>query len=139
MTLYCLIDVATGTVLAKPAPLPPQLKGLADGTLADLTPLKAQVPEFDGKGFWPVLTKEGDAATREVDPTAKRVTETIVPTEDELKQRVVSAYRLAGVTVEAMVEALFEQLEGDPAALEAIIAARQAIKLEAGKPKDIKG
>lgn len=136
MTLYCLVDAATGAVLAEPGPLPAHLKGLADQTLADLTPLKAQVPEFDGKGFWPVLTQEGDAAAREVDPAAKRVTETIVPSEAELKQRVVAAYRLAGLTVETMVEALFEQLEGDPKAVEAIIAARAAIKLEASKPKD---
>ncbi len=52
--MYQKIIVATGEPLGEPAPLPAELQGLADETLRDLSPLRDQVPQYDGIGFVPV-------------------------------------------------------------------------------------
>ncbi len=52
--MYQKIIVVTGKALGDPAPLPAELLGLADETLRDLSPLREQVPQYDGIGFIPV-------------------------------------------------------------------------------------
>lgn len=54
MTDYQKIDLEGPTAVGDPAPLPGNLLGLADATLADLSAQAASDPALDQIGYWPV-------------------------------------------------------------------------------------
>lgn len=69
--MYCRITLSDLS-FEMPAALPPELFGLADSDLADLSAALSPVPDqFDGVGYWPAV--EADVDAPEVDAEARRV------------------------------------------------------------------
>ena len=69
--LYSRVDLSTKSA-GQPGPLPPELIGLTDATLADLPKALDPVPaQFAGVGYWPVAIEpvEFDPRARTTDGT----------------------------------------------------------------------
>lgn len=78
--MYQRITLATLALIGAPGPLPPELVGLADESLADISAAISPSPvAYAGAGFWPVTV-----TTPTFDPQAETVT-------DEVKYLVANA------------------------------------------------
>lgn len=112
--MYQRILLDNGAVQGNPGPLPPDLVGLADESLADLSAALDPCPaHLVGIGYWPVTMVNADAPTDPaVDADERRVVVTVVPPPPPVPDAVSafqarSALRRAGLLgqVEAAIEA----------------------------------
>lgn len=76
-SLYYLINLANNSIVSGPQSIPPELNGLADETLADLTPLAGAVPQYSGYGFWPQDQLTGSPASQNVNVSERVVYDTV--------------------------------------------------------------
>jgi hypothetical protein len=97
MSNWQQIDLSDNSAVGDPGPLPAALKGLAQSTLDDLSPMASSVPAYDGMGFWPVIDQPtptetsrkrvGDTPSLSIDTDAKVVTRSWSLVDRDLAER----------------------------------------------------
>ena len=102
---YCPIDLTTRAIIGAPGPLPPELVGLADTALADLSWVGEPLSEtYAGTGFWPV-----ERRTPAFDPATHRLSDETDAQPDAERPVVIATPKVVALTPEeltAVAEAL---------------------------------
>ncbi len=113
------IDTLTARIVAGPAPVPAELRGLAPGSLADLSAALDPCPDaYRGRGFWPARV-----VPAALDPAMQRVSDRTIETPDPATRT---------VAVRALVVDLTPaEIEARAAAAAAALADAQAAAVAA--------